>query len=113
MIVKEKPNFKPSGLLAKDSNNIGGIRLKYTEPEDAAWPPSSPTYHIYSFVNGAKVPETRELRGKNFFLFGRDANVVDIRTDHESCSKQHAVIQFRKRSKADENGKITESIMYV
>lgn len=29
------------------------------------------------------------------YLFGRDRGVVDIPLDHLSCSKQHAVLQFR------------------
>lgn len=29
------------------------------------------------------------------YLFGRERRVVDVPTDHPSCSKQHAVLQFR------------------
>ncbi len=29
------------------------------------------------------------------YLFGRERRVADIPTDHPSCSKQHAVIQYR------------------
>lgn len=29
------------------------------------------------------------------YIFGRDRAVADIPTDHPSCSKQHAVLQFR------------------
>ena len=37
------------------------------------------------------------LRGPaSTFLFGRDRRVADVPTDHLSCSKQHAVIQFRR-----------------
>lgn len=28
-------------------------------------------------------------------MFGREKNVVDILTEHPSCSKQHAVLQYR------------------
>ncbi|CAO3591887.1 unnamed protein product [Absidia cylindrospora] len=36
------------------------------------------------------------------FLIGRDRAVVDIPVDHPSCSKQHAVLQYRRVN--DENG---------
>lgn len=29
------------------------------------------------------------------YLFGRERRVADVPTDHPSCSKQHAVLQFR------------------
>ena len=29
------------------------------------------------------------------YLFGRERRVADVPTDHPSCSKQHAVIQYR------------------
>lgn len=36
----------------------------------------------------------RECRMSSY-LFGRERRVVDVPTDHPSCSKQHAVLQFR------------------
>lgn len=30
------------------------------------------------------------------YMFGREREVVDIATDHPSCSKQHAVLQYRE-----------------
>ncbi len=38
------------------------------------------------------------------YLFGRDVAVADIITAHPSCSKQHAVLQFRVTEKEDEYG---------
>lgn len=35
------------------------------------------------------------LHRKSCWLFGRDRKVVDVPTDHPSCSKQHAVLQYR------------------
>jgi hypothetical protein len=29
------------------------------------------------------------------YLFGRERKVADVPTDHPSCSKQHAVLQYR------------------
>ena len=31
------------------------------------------------------------------YLFGRERRVADVPTDHPSCSKQHAVIQYRSK----------------
>ena len=46
---------------------------------------------------GAEGLEPILLRGpSSTFLFGRDRRVADVPTDHLSCSKQHAVIQFRR-----------------
>lgn len=100
-IVKEKPNFKPTGLLAKESNNIEGVRLKYTEPEDAHAPPEEAEYLLFIFMPDSKVTRHYSLNVKSYHLIGRDERVVDLQTQDESCSKQHAVIQFRERPEVD------------
>jgi hypothetical protein len=38
---------------------------------------------------------TPRSRSSSIYLFGRERRVADIPTDHPSCSKQHAVLQFR------------------
>lgn len=48
--------------------------------------------------------DTIELGEKSCWLVGRDRAVVDLPVDHPSCSKQHAVWQFRWVSKVDEFG---------
>lgn len=35
------------------------------------------------------------IHRQSYYLIGRERRVVDIATDHPSCSKQHAVLQFR------------------
>jgi smad nuclear-interacting protein 1 len=40
---------------------------------------------------------------QSYYLFGRDRKVADVPTDHPSCSKQHAVLQYRKREAFDED----------
>lgn len=107
---KEKPNFKPSGLLAKESNNIAGTQLKYTEPKDAASPPNSPDYYLFIFKKGSKIPREYKLNHKKFHLIGRDEKLVDLETDDDTCSKQHAVIQFRSRPITDDQGKTTQQV---
>ncbi len=46
----------------------------------------------------------------NHYLFGRDVSVADIITAHPSCSKQHAVLQFRLTQKDDELGRPASSV---
>ena len=40
---------------------------------------------------------------KSAFLFGKDPSVVDVLTAHPTCSRQHAVLQFRMVQVADES----------
>lgn len=108
--MKEKPNFKPSGLLAKESNNVGGTQLKYTEPVDAAKPPTSPDYYLFIFKKASKIPIKYKLNNRSYHLIGRDEKIVDLETDDNTCSKQHAVIQFRSRPVTDDLGKVTYQI---
>lgn len=36
------------------------------------------------------------VHAQSFYLFGRDPKVADILVEHESCSKQHCVLQHRE-----------------
>ena len=88
------PTNKKSGLLEKDSKTKEqGIEMKYREPKEAAKP--SKIWKIYPF-KGEEEFETIPIHNKSCYLIGRDRRVVDIPTDHPSCSLQHSVIQFRK-----------------
>jgi smad nuclear-interacting protein 1 len=49
---------------------------------------------MYIF-KGPTVLETLDLFTRSCWLFGRERLVVDVPTEHPSCSKQHAVVQFR------------------
>jgi smad nuclear-interacting protein 1 len=44
------------------------------------------------------------LHRKSAFLVGRDKTVADVLSEHQSCSKQHAVIQFRLFQKESADG---------
>lgn len=44
------------------------------------------------------------IHRQSAFLFGRDRNVVDVPIEHPSCSKQHAVLQFRQIVETDALG---------
>lgn len=89
----DAPNFAPSGLLAAESNTHNGIVLKYHEPPEAHKPKTA--WRLYCFKDG-KEQHVLHLGAQSAYLLGRDRTVVDIPLDHESCSKQHAVLQFRQ-----------------
>ena len=104
-IVKEEPNFEVSGVLAEDQNQRNGIPLIFSVSPDAAVPDDSVCdWRIYEFI-GELNPRSVRLSGSSCFLFGSERRLADdesgdlqfIPLDHASCSRQHAVIQFRNR----------------
>lgn len=101
---KEKPNFKPTGALAKAANRVEGtkISLKYNEPPEARKPSPSQPWRIFVF-KGDDVVDTIELWQKSCWLLGRAHEVVDYVLEHPSSSGQHAVIQFRYIQKTVED----------
>ncbi|CAG8239573.1 unnamed protein product [Penicillium olsonii] len=106
---KQKPNFNSTGRLAAESNTVqvegtpGGIVLKYHEPPEARKPPPKEAWRMYVF-KGKDLLETVELGERSCWLFGREQMVVDFPIEHPSCSKQHAVLQFRFVEKRNEFG---------
>ena len=102
-VPPEAPNFGLSGALAKETNTVNGVVLVYTEPVDKAPPPTT-KYRLYVFKDGALLRDAEPLRvhRQSYYLFGRDRAVADVPTDHPSCSKQHAVLQYRFRTRFDE-----------
>jgi smad nuclear-interacting protein 1 len=50
-----KPNFATSGLLAKESNMVKGVALKYHEPPEARKP--SKNWRLYVFKGDEQVGE--------------------------------------------------------
>ncbi|KAF3047618.1 hypothetical protein E8E12_010914 [Didymella heteroderae] len=103
-VNKEKPNFRPTGALAKHANRVEGtkISLKYHEPPEARKPPASQPWRIFMF-KGDDVIDTIELWQKSCWLLGRSHEVVDYVLEHPSSSGQHAVIQFRFTQKVVED----------
>lgn len=96
MVPPRKPNFGLTGVLAQDAGAgaaVGGVTLKWSEPSDAAMPETR--WRLYVYKDGVLTGSPLHLRGGTAFLIGRDRSIVDIATDHPSCSLQHAVIQFR------------------
>ena len=103
--TKQKPNFAPSGKLAAETNTVAGtgIILKYNEPPESRKPPASQDWRLYVF-KGSETLDVLELSARSCWLFGRERSVVDYATEHPSCSKQHAVLQFRFVEKKNEFG---------
>ncbi|KAH9518265.1 Smad nuclear-interacting protein 1 [Dermatophagoides farinae] len=90
-----RPNFELTGALARDTNTFNGIVIKYNQPPEA----KKPTKHwrLYPF-KGSEALDHINIHNQSAYLFGRERRVADIPIDHPSCSKQHAVIQFRSIS---------------
>ncbi|XRB17612.1 smad nuclear-interacting protein 1 [Pseudoscourfieldia marina] len=99
-----EPTFGLSGLLAQEANTTAkGVSLKYAEPADKAMPRRS--FRLYVFKNGEMLKGNNgvlHLHRQSMYLFGRDTDAADIPTEHASCSKQHAVLQFRVREGSTE-----------
>lgn len=91
-IVKEKPSLALSGNLAKDTNTFNGVVVKYNEPPEARKPIKR--WRLYCFKADQEIP-FYPIHRQSAYLFGRDRLVADIPVEHPSCSKQHAVLQYR------------------
>nr|CAH7747840.1 unnamed protein product [Callosobruchus chinensis] len=89
---KEKPNFGLSGKLTEETNTYRGVVIKYSEPPEARKPKRR--WRLYPF-KGEKALQTLFIHRESAYLIGRDRKVVDLPVDHPSCSKQHAVLQYR------------------
>ncbi|KAJ0404505.1 hypothetical protein ATCC90586_007762 [Pythium insidiosum] len=100
----EKPNFGLSGALAKDratGNVQNGVVMKWSEPAEARVPKRR--FRLYVFKDDKEIA-TLHVHRKSAFLVGRDKAVADILTEHASCSKQHAVLQYRLFQKPTPDG---------
>lgn len=91
--VPVAPNFNLTGALAKDTNTFKGVVIKYNEPTEAKKPDQR--WFLYPF-KGSESLDPIPIYRQSAYLLGRDRAIADIPIDHPSCSKQHAVIQFRK-----------------
>ncbi len=50
--------------------------------------------------------ETFHVHRQSHYLFGRDQKIADIRLDHLSASKQHAVLQFKQKATTAVDGSV-------
>ncbi|KAM5248223.1 smad nuclear-interacting protein 1 [Ctenodactylus gundi] len=90
--VKEKPSFELSGALFEDANIFRGVVIKYSEPPEARIPKKR--WRLYPFKNDKVLP-VMHIHRQSAYLLGRHRRIADIPIDHPSCSKQHAVFQYR------------------
>ncbi|KAI6178011.1 3-methylcrotonyl-CoA carboxylase 2 [Aphelenchoides besseyi] len=86
------PSFEPSGKLAADTNTFKGVVIKYNEPPEAAKPKLR--WRLYP-MKGEEVMQPIYIHRQSAYLIGRDRKIADFPVDHPSCSKQHAVLQYR------------------
>ena len=91
-VDKEKPNFALSGALVEDTNTFRGEVIKYNEPAEARIPKRR--WRLYPFKNDEPLP-VMYVHRQSAYLLGRQRKIADIPIDHPSCSKQHAVFQYR------------------
>lgn len=99
---KEAANFGLSGALAKDTgtgNIYKGVVLKWTEPPEARVPTKK--WRLYVF-KGPEIVQTLHIHRQSAYLIGRERKIADMPIDHPSCSKQHAVLQFRLKEEVRE-----------
>lgn len=88
----QKPNMGLSGKLTEDTNTYNGVVIKYSQPPEARKPKRRWRWYIFK---GEEDLPFLPLHRQSAYLIGRDRKVADIPTDHPSCSKQHAVLQYR------------------
>ncbi|NXY18157.1 SNIP1 protein, partial [Atrichornis clamosus] len=91
-VNKEKPSFELSGALLEDTNTFRGVVIKYSEPPEARIPKTR--WRLYPFKNDEFLP-VMYIHRQSAYLLGRHRRIADIPIDHPSCSKQHAVFQYR------------------
>ncbi|KAI7735211.1 hypothetical protein M8C21_024599, partial [Ambrosia artemisiifolia] len=105
---KQKPSFELSGKLAAETNRVKGVTLLFTEPPDARKPDIR--WRLYVFKGGEVLNEPLYVHRQTCYLFGRERRVADIPTDHPSCSKQHAVLQYRQVEKELPDGMLGKEV---
>ncbi|XP_010267721.1 PREDICTED: FHA domain-containing protein DDL-like isoform X1 [Nelumbo nucifera] len=105
---KQKPSFELSGKLAAETNRVRGVTLLFNEPPDARKPDIR--WRLYVFKAGEVLNEPLYIHRQSCYLFGRERRVADIPTDHPSCSKQHAVIQYRQVEKEQPDGTLSKQV---
>jgi smad nuclear-interacting protein 1 len=84
--------MQTSGKLLEDTNVINGVVVKYSEPPESRKPRTK--WRLYVFKGNEELP-ILYIHRQSAYLLGRDRKVADIPLDHPSCSKQHAVLQYR------------------
>lgn len=107
-VAKDEPNFELSGKLTEDTNTYKGVVIKYNEPPEAR--KAKKRWRLYPFKNDEAL-KPFHMHRQSAYLFGRDRIVADIPVDHPSCSKQHAVYQYRMVAYQKEDGRKAHRIV--
>lgn len=95
-------------LLRKPANRLKGVTVKYSELAERRQPHIK--CRLYVFKGGEVFNTPIEIYRQSCYLFGRERRVVDVPTDHPSCSKQHAVIQFRQVETEQHDGTFSKEV---
>ncbi|CAH2053208.1 unnamed protein product [Thlaspi arvense] len=105
---KEEPSFELSGKLAEETNRYRGITILFSEPPEARKPKER--WRLYVFKDGEPLNDPIQLHRQSCYLFGRERRIADVPTDHPSCSKQHAVIQYREMEMEKPDGMVVKQV---
>ena len=108
-VSQQEVNYKPSGLLAAAAHTVNGVEVKYQEPIDARMPDKE--WRLYMFKDQKPLDEPLRIHTRSMYMIGRDEKVCDLPIAHPSCSKQHAVIQYRLREVVDPVSGETRSVI--
>lgn len=103
-----EPEFGLSGALAAETNKVNGVVLLHNEPAEARKPTTR--WRLYVFKGDEQLPDPLHIHRQSCYLFGRERRVADVPTDHPSCSKQHAVLQFRLTEKEGADGMMKAAV---
>ena len=101
--TKEEPNYELSGKLTEYTNTYKGVVIKYNEPPEALKPKTR--WRLYPF-KADKAMSVMYIHRQSAYLIGRQRHIVDLAVDHPSCSKQHAVLQYRLVDYEREDGTV-------
>ncbi len=104
---KDKPNFEVSGKLTEDTNTFRGVVIKYNEPPEARVPKRRWRFYVFK---GEETLPVLHLHRQSAYLIGRDRKIADMPVDHPSCSKQHAVLQYRLVDYQKDDGRIGRTV---
>ena len=91
-VDKQEANMELSGKLTEDTNTYKGVVIKYSEPPEARKPKRR--WRLYQLKDDKELP-ILHIHRQSAYLLGRERKIADIPIDHPSCSKQHAVLQYR------------------
>ncbi|KAL1061082.1 hypothetical protein V6Z11_1Z045800 [Gossypium hirsutum] len=98
---RDEVNNSRGAEHSRDVEDDSVAKMKAAEDALEAKQKQKPTFEL----SGKLAAETNRA-----VPFGRERRVADVPTDHPSCSKQHAVIQFRQVEKEQPDGTLTKQV---